>query len=404
MKVTQIIPCLLLFLCLTASCRVDCSELDTDTYVSVQFEILQGLSSDRPITKESRTPGTDVDNKLNELRVIIFPTGENRSVVNHLATAQECTNRRAAFLFNKKARYDFYFIANESASNQKSGALSFLRGEQVRRSDLESMKSVQMVNVASEVQNSGLGSAIMMTALYKSVSVSTSLRGSGTQTDPYVVDFTAFNKIQRPNYAEIDRSKAELMRSLAKVELTLKGIVAIRTKPGATASKPQYDYSWALPYGYKDNSKLQIEILNMPKSYTLFPSSKLTDIANVGTLPPYQFSFNSKPDPKYVIRPDISEPSIGGIYMGDYVITIYLPEYLAAKSLAESAQPGIKITYYEAGVDAPKSRTYPFKNESASAQTTDYETILKDLPERADWNVYRNRLYRISANILGKEF
>lgn len=403
MKVKQIIPCLLL-LCLTASCRVDCPELDTETYVSVQFGILKGLSSDRPVTKDGRAPGTDVDNKLDELRVIIFPAGENRSVVNHLATAQELTNRRATFLFDKMARYDFYFIANESASNQKSGALAFLSGEQVNRQDLESMTSVQMVNVASEVQNSGLGSTIMMTALYKNVSVSTSLRrGSGTQSDPYVVDFTAFNKIQRPNYTEPDRSKAELMRSLAKVELTLKGIVAIRTKPGSTASSPQYDYSWALPYGYKDNSKLQIEILNMPKSYTLFPSSKLTDIATVGTLPPYQFSFNSKPDPKYVIQPDISEPSIGGIYMGDYVITIYLPEYLAAKSLDESAQPAIKITYYEAGVDTPKSRTYPFKNESASAQSTDYETILKDLPERADWNVYRNRLYRIDATILGKE-
>ena len=403
MKVKQIIPCLLLFLCLTASCRVDCTELDTETYVSVQFGILQGLSSDRPVAKDHRAPGTDVDNKLDELRVIIFPAGENRSVVNYLATAQDLTNRRATFLFDKMARYDFYFIANESASNQKSGVLAFLSGEQVNRADLESMTGVQMVNVASEVQNSGLGSAIMMTALYKNVPVSTSLRGSGTQSDPYVVDFTAFNKIQRPKYTAPDRSKAELMRSLAKVELTLKGIVAIRTKPGSTATTPQYDYSWTLPYGYKDNSKLQIEILNMPKSYTLFPSSKLTDIATVGTLPPYQFSFKSKPDPKYVILPDISEPSIGGIYMGDYVITIYLPEYLAAKSLAENAQPAIKITYYEAGLDTPKSRIYPFKNESASAQTTDYETILKDLPERADWNVYRNRLYQINANILGKE-
>lgn len=403
MKVKQIIPCLLLFLCLTASCRVDCPELDTDTYVSVQFGILQGLSSDRPVTKDGRVPGTDVDNKLDELRVIIFPAGKDKSVINHLATAQERKNRRATFLFDKMARYDFYFIANESASNQKRGALAFLSGEQVNRQDLESMTGVQMVNVASEVQNSGLGSAIMMTALYKNVSVSTSLRGSGTQSDPYVVDFTAFNKIQRPNYTEPNRSKAELMRSLAKVELTLKGIVAIRTKPGSTASRPQYDYSWTLPYGYKDNSKLQIEILNMPKSYTLFPSSKLTDIATVGTLPPYQFSFKSKPDPKYVILPDISEPSIGGIYMGDYLITIYLPEYLAKKSLAKNAQPAIKITYYEAGVDTPKSKTYPFKNESASAQTTDYETILKDLPERADWNVYRNRLYQINANILGKE-
>ena len=71
MKVKQIIPCLLLFLCLTASCRVDCTELDTETYVSVQFGILQGLSSDRPVAKDHRAPGTDVDNKLDELRVII---------------------------------------------------------------------------------------------------------------------------------------------------------------------------------------------------------------------------------------------------------------------------------------------------------------------------------------------
>ena len=374
---------------------------DETGYVSIQFDLLHALHSNGLRAGNSTE---ELDNKLQELRMIVFPEGENASVINLLATDQQRENKRIIFKLSKLQKYDFYFIANESASGQKGSDLAFLDNQEViLRSQLEGMKTVKAPNIVSEEELTGVGASIMMTALYKGVLISESLQGAGTQISPYIIDLTKFNEVQRPNLTATNRVPAELMRSLAKVELTLKGIVAIRTKQGSTASNPQYNYSWVLPYGYKDSSKLLIEVLNMPKSYTLFPSSKLTDIATVGSLPPYQFSFNSKPDPKYVIRPDISEPSIGGIYMGDYVITIYLPEYLAKKSLAKNAQPAIKITYYEAGIDTPKSRIYPFKNESASAQTTDYETILKDLPERADWNVYRNRLYQINANILGKE-
>ena len=388
----------------STSCVRDYNSLegeDETGYVSIQFDLLHALHSNGLRAGNSTE---ELDNKLQELRMIVFPEGENASVINLLATDQQRENKRIIFKLSKLQKYDFYFIANESASGQKGSDLAFLDNQEViPRSQLEGMKTVKAPNIVSEEELTGVGASIMMTALYKGVLISESLQGAGTQISPYIIDLTKFNEVQRPNLTATNRVPAELMRSLAKVELTLKGIVAIRTKQGSTASNPQYNYSWVLPYGYKDSSKLLIEVLNMPKSYTLFPSSKLTDIATVGSLPPYQFSFNSKPDPKYVIRPDISEPSIGGIYMGDYVITIYLPEYLAKKSLAKNAQPAIKITYYEAGIDTPKSRIYPFKNESASAQTTDYETILKDLPERADWNVYRNRLYQINANILGKE-
>lgn len=387
----------------STSCVRDYNSLegeDETGYVSIQFDLLHALHSNGLRGNSTE----ELDNKLQELRMIVFPEGENASVINLLATNQQRENKRIIFKLSKLQKYDFYFIANESASGQKGSDLAFLDNQEViLRSQLEGMKTVKAPNIVSEEELTGVGASIMMTALYKGVLISESLQGAGTQSSPYIIDLTKFNEVQRPNLTATNRAPAELMRSLAKVELTLKGIVAIRTKPGSTASNPQYNYSWVLPYGYKDSSKLLIEILNMPKSYTLFPSNRLTDIATVGTLPPYQFSFKSKPDPKYVILPNISEPSIGGVYIGDYVITIYLPEYLAKESLAKNAQPAIKITYYEAGIDTPKSRTYPFKNESASAQTTDYETILKDLPERADWNVYRNRLYQINANILGKE-
>lgn len=95
-------------------------------------------------------------------------------------------------------------------------------------------------------------------------------------------------------------------------------------------------------------------------------------------------------------------PSIGGIYMGDYKITLYLPEYLASSQLAEVQRPAIKITYQVAGSDDKLSKIYPIQNGAPAS--TDYETVLSGLTDRPDWCVYRNRFYQIQVNIVGKQF
>lgn len=384
------------------SCVRDYNSLEGDEtgYVLVQFDLLHSLRANGLRAGNSTE---ELDNKLQELRMIVFPEGENASVINLLATDQQRENKRIIFKLSKLQKYDFYFIANESASGQKGSDLAFLDNQEViLRSQLEEMKTVKAPNIVSEKELTGVGTSIMMTALYKGALISESLQGAGTQSSPYIVDLTKFNEVQRPNLTATNRAPAELMRSLAKVELTLKGIVAIRTKPGSTASNPQYNYSWVLPYGYKESSKLLIEILNMPKSYTLFPSNRLTDIATVGTQPPYQFSFNGDPNPDYIVPPTMTGPSIGGIYMGDYKITLYLPEYLASSQLAEAQRPAIKITYQVAGSDDKLSKIYPIQNGTPAS--TDYETVLAGLTDRPDWNVYRNRFYQIQVNIMGKQF
>lgn len=379
-------------------------ETSTTDYYSVRFGVLGGLQTSGLVSSKTTIPEVEAEDKIEEFRLIIFPTGGNTSIVNLFVADLGQNNRRVVFKLKKKARYDFYLIANESASGQKATDLAFLSHDQISRSELENVRSIQMINVSSEKQKSGLGSAIMMTALYKNVPVSESLRGNGTEFNPYIIDLTEFNRLQRRHDVATDRSSAELMRSLAKVELTLKGVVAIRPHSQMTLDNPKYEYSWILPYGYKDDSKLLIEVLNTPKSYTLFPCNLLTDITTVGVLPPYQFSFNDKPDPNYVVLPDLSDSSIGGIYVGDYVITIYLPEYLASESLAEEERPEIKITYHVDGKTDKQSKIYPFQNKETNLQPTDYETALEGLPQRPLWNIYRNRLYKIKVNIFGKEF
>ena len=112
------------------SCVRDYNSLEGDEtgYVLVQFDLLHSLRANGLRAGNSTE---ELDNKLQELRMIVFPEGENASVINLLATDQQRENKRIIFKLSKLQKYDFYFIANESASGQKGSDLAFLDNQEV---------------------------------------------------------------------------------------------------------------------------------------------------------------------------------------------------------------------------------------------------------------------------------
>lgn len=389
----------LLTIALLACNGISKKEIEQETFVAFQFETLRAHGEDTE-SDELTTPNTDAqhsEDRVSELRVVLFPSGVNAPIFNHKFTANELLNDRVVFKLKEMKHYDFYFIANESASNQTVAELAFLSSPSLTRAELEEFSNVKINDlVQANTQFTGKGNNIMMTACYKQVLLSKSLSGAGIQSDPYIIDFTSFNRVQRPLIKSSSRKAAEMMRSLAKLEITFKNIVWV-----IPTGRKMYCYKWALPYGFKDNSHLEVAILNIPQAYTLFPRNIHTDIAQVGKVQKYTFDFANAPDKANVVFTKTSENSIGGILAGDYKLTVYLPEYLAKPTLAETERPGINISYYTQDADTKFNRLFPIQN---GGKNTHYEELLKGLTDRPDWNVYRNRLYKVTVDIPGRVY
>lgn len=374
--------------------------LEEGTFVALQFESLRAHGDDAE-ENGTTTPNTDIEHKedaIKELRVILYPTGVDTPVFNQKFAEQELSSQRVVFKLKDFKHYDFYFIANESASNQSDTDLAFLKSNTLNRRQLEEFSNVKIESlVHSNKQFTGKEDYIMMTACYKNILLSKSLQGSGSASNPYIVDFTIPNKAQRPIIRSSSRQAVEMMRSLAKLELLFKGMVHI-----IPTGRKTYQYRWVLPYGFLDNTHLSIAVLNMPKSYTLFPKGFPTDIVQTGKVVNYTFDFSEAPEKENIVFPNnIREIPIGGVLRGDYKLTIYLPEYLTSSSLAYQERPGIQISYYTRDEPNMQTRFYPMQN---SQTPTHYEQVLQALIDRPEWNVYRNRFYRITVEIQGRDF
>lgn len=371
--------------------RKDLRRNGEDFFVSMDVTSLRAHGEDMedPGTTDPNTDTELDEDKVQSLRWILFPAGSDENTpakFNHLFTAADLQAKRFVLKFKSEdlGIYDMIFIANEPSGKGVDSPA-------VTRKQLREIK-MDMENISASEVGSGKSALFLMTANYENVSLNTSLPGSGTQTNPHRVDFTLQNKAQRPNIKGADRSAVELMRALAKMEITLKDIVTIEEDD--TRAKT---YSWSLPYGFEPNSSLEIRFKNMPNAYYLLPQKKMTDIPAQNYL--YQFKFTgTNPDPKYVIAPPaLEEPSIGGVVVGDYKIYVYLPEYLLGKNVEEEKQPGLEIVYKAEGQADMKSKFYPIKN----AGGTHYDKVLEGLDLGA-YCIYRNRLYKVNVKIKGK--
>lgn len=378
-------------------------------HISISLDALRsahGVDTENPgATDPNLNPPTnpnpeDQEDVITELRLILFRPGAPNASFNMKFDAANIQNNRVTFKMSELAAYDMYLLANESASGQATAELAFLSLAGVSRNLLENnIANVKMVGIAPEQMGSGVRGRFMMTAVYKGVNFSRSLPGSGTQSDPHRIDLEVLNRAQRPDILG-NRKPAEMMRSLAKMEITLTDIVEVVINEDGSKT-----YSWILPYGYEPDTRLKVELLNMPKAYTLFPRKQLTDPGLIGTINDYVFSFQQAPEKSHIVLPaNIDEASIGGILTADYKLYVYLPEYLAPQTLEKEQRPGVKITYRArnkiTNVWEEQYQYYPIQNGNGNKKTH-YDTVLGDLKHSKEWSVFRNRLYQMKVKVKG---
>lgn len=363
-----------------------------------EFFVTMDVSTLRSHVEDVNHPGTtppntdvaDGEDNLRSLRWILFPspsTDDTPAKFNHYFTPANLVANRYAFKMNAEdlGNYDMVFIANEPTG-------AGIGSPTITRRQLRNVK-VALENVSTSEVGSGKSAHFLMTAEYAGVPLTRDLVGSGTEHDPYKIDLTQQNKQQRPAVTG-PRSAVELMRALAKMEITLKDIVQVEE-----SANGQKSYSWVLPYGFQPNSALDITFKNMPNAYYLIPRKMLTDIPSQAHL--YQFKFSQAlPDERYVVPlPPLEEPSIGGVRLTDYKIYVYLPEYIVPQGKQLVDQPGLQFEYKAQGVAAMKSQFFPISNSGA----THYDYILNDVVH-GNYSIYRNRLYRVKVHITGKGF
>ncbi len=300
--------------------------------------------------------------------------------------------------------FDMFVVANESFNTGWWGdhPLNFLDN-----SKFVDRETLQNAMVLPAYQNTPSDyNKFMMTAYYANVQFNSNWEGSGAITDPYKLDFTSYNKQQRPTLLG-DRKSVELMRVAAKVEVVLKDIVEVDISKGLDKK----EYKWILPYGFTTNEEFMVYVHNTPKRCTLFPKAKLTDPTTFEEVTGlyYYISPGGSGGFSFVLREEnvvetqvIDENSVGGIITADYKVSFYVPEYLTSDQLAEDKRPRLsfKYSYDENYVEKEKEVFLPIQN---GATPTHYDYIIKDLPVKADWNIYRNRVYRINLKLTGKD-
>lgn len=368
-------------------------------YVSLHFDALRVAEEVR-----GRESALEEPTNLKSLRIIIFPSGEEQPIVNELISNVR-TAQNIVFKLNtltqRNALYDFYFIANEWTSHTQQFNTLFTRTEwESFRLPFQVRNSVDL-ELATQDPN-------MYTACYKGVPLSKNMPGTGAYEDPFQIDFTQWNREQRPNLPNLNRSSVELMAIAAKIEIILKDVVTVQGSR----------YEWVLPYGFQDRDsyvlrdvRLQVHLDNVPAYFYLFPTSSLYDgiKGRVPLLPPKLAIVRNPREAlpiwkRIVWIPEESsdQKSIGGIITAHIRYSVFVPEYLSSTSLPENSRPQITIGYYTQESSYTKQyQSFVLQNPEGR---THYEHILQNLSERAPWNIYRSRLYKIEVNIGGRPF
>lgn len=380
-----------LFACVNSDDDTPAKKTQEDIFVALDLAALRahGEDTEDPGITEH---GTDVElkeDKIETLRMLMYPasSSETTPAKYNIAFSQNDVNSNR-FVFKIKyedlGMNDLVFIANEPSGKG-------LDDPKLTREKIKSIK-VDLTNITNDKTGSGRPDAFLMTAEYNDAYFTKALSGRGTQSNPYRINLTTQNLAQRPSIKG-DRSGAEMMRALAKMEIRLKDAISIKVKEDGTK-----EYEWALPFGFAPGSALELKFKNIPKAYYLLPRKALTDIPVTDEIL-HHFDFNNKAiNPDYIDLPAELEPSIGGIRTADYKIYVYLPEYLTKKDLPQNKQPGVEIVYKRAGGQPSVPKFYPIQNGGA----THYDKILSGL-ERGESSIYRNRFYKVTVRITGNE-
>ncbi len=360
-------------------------------YVSCSFSTLRSHGDDTE-TPGTTDPNTDQDNyedRIISLRVILFYRGTDRPFFNKKLERAEISSKAIVFSIKKDKPFDMYIIANEDSA--QSDFVPFFRNS-FTRTELETFRYAPVLTSVTDY-----GKGILMTACYKNLKLQRT-EGKGSRVDPYILDLSAQNREQRPNIKG-ERKAVELMRNLAKVELILKDLVELM--PSST--KENKSFQWAIPYGFHDYKPIVVKFKNYPATTTLFPISELTPSQERREEISETLGRGSFVNYSYVVVPTNWEDiSVGGVRTLDYKLSFFVPEAFNSLTQEEKDKPQIVFEYYTnsmSGYEDPKIKSFPLQNGTTP---THYDYIVNQLSEKADWNIYRNRYYKIPVTLTGK--
>lgn len=374
-----------------SGCVQDCnSHLRTgqepESYISLSFSMRSSAGS--PLRAHTdgaysiNTDQTDKEDYVTELRVILLQGNVIKKNVYFPdlapgeAHALSAGHNEVTFSLRERGTYDMIVIANEHATQAPQGSKTVSEALQTAQSRADLMT----ITFQTEPFIRATAPFVCpMTAEYKGVDLN---NHTGTKSNPHKLILPTTTK------------GVELMRVLAKVEVTIKDCVQATKEDNAEPT-----LSWLGPWGF--DRVYELSIAHTPRETLLLPANQYSSLEHHNIYQP--MTLPAVPDKKYVVGLDeLSDEAIGGVYLFDYKSYFYIPEALVDKPLAETqgTQLMIKWRYYPSPIWDPtttEERETPFQFASQNSQAGDYLTRTTTF-DPDDRSVFRNSCYRLTIN------
>ncbi|GHS99735.1 hypothetical protein FACS189421_10730 [Bacteroidia bacterium] len=312
-------PMLVCALVLLTSCISEDLLLNSNAPSSEGFISLSLRASESSINEDTQL----WEDRVDEVRMIAFNQNGNAIYNGLLSFPNGMDNNCAAVKFNPGV-YDFYFIANESAyTSSFKAALTALTN--VSQFQTDTRFGQLQYNPAFVPDGASSAGRFLMSACYQGIAVA----NGGTEDSP--------NPLILPN------GKVELVRSLAKVEITFRKKV-----PGSTISA---------------NTVSSIQLQNVANNYSVpaMDNYYTGSTAASNTITPSNFNYNND--------------SIGAV-------TFYVPEFLV--QTGGSTVTTLLINHL----------AFPIQTDAAMAGLTAQRRSIANLSTNS---VIRNYHYQIEA-------
>ena len=340
----------------------------------------------------------DFEDRVKTVRLIICDTPTGQVIYNEVHNIADFTNQPEGptTIWSKpfklkEGQRDFFFIANEEDWNL-TAPLAAVQN----RADLYTTRALTHIAFPAGYRPSE-EKPLLMTRAYRGINIQATRNGKGaTQQDPQ-------------HFVADGDEQVELIRTLAKVKLTLEGVVRVNEVDGAPKAT---DILF-----HRVNPFNGLTLVNVPKYFSLFvnPYFGGTDYPNNGhfSLDFYEadnlsetVNFNKaqmldNSEARYLA---LSEQPGGGFRLYDYVTSYYLPEHLRRPNTNDPGMPGY----------VPGSTSFLISNAAGrdvysfsvwqTAFTEDQKAVADGLfyvlPNAANYSKYstvRNNVYNIAA-------
>lgn len=340
----------------------------------------------------------DFEDRVKTVRLIICDTPSGAVLYNKMHTVADFTNQPEGqtTVWSKpfkltEGQRDFFFIANE----QDWGLSVALTGI-TNRAQLFANNDLTHIAFPAGYRPSE-AKPMLMTRAYRNMTIVAERNGKGKlQTDP--------------QHFEADGDEqVELIRSLAKVKLTLKGVVQVDEVGGAPKAT-DIKFKRVIPFK-------GLSLVNVPKYFSLFVNPYFdgpgypttghfstdfyapTELAETNGFTKAQMLANS--EAHYLA---LSEQPGQPTTLYDYVTSYYVPEYLRRVDTNDPARPGFvtgSTSFYI--TDGGNNDYYKFSiwqsafTENQQEVKTGAYYVLPNAANYSKFSTVRNNAYEITA-------